>query len=301
MKKRYIGIALAALGLGVLTLIRFGYPPMDAEVQPPTPDTILEQTVDEAVEKVMVQYEAEQKEKDAEIAALKEQLEELSSMVETDIQPQASSSQPEAPAPAAPAPSAQVSAPSVPDQPVQELADASPKKTSTPSYASESEGTVFTFEAFGDRAPEPVQESHPDETVDTPSDDFDYTLEEFADEVFYWTNVIREEHGLPAFEQDPILDEMAQVRATEGEHMTHTRPDGSTPDTIFHEYDTDLVCTGENLAGAGPSPKSVAYGFLETSHRENVLNPKATHLGIGCRWSETVIGDRIAVLQLFAK
>lgn len=63
MKKRYIGIALAALGLGVLTLIRFGYPPMDAEVQPPTPDTILEQTVDEAVEKVMVQYEAEQKEK----------------------------------------------------------------------------------------------------------------------------------------------------------------------------------------------------------------------------------------------
>lgn len=305
MKRRYIGIGIAvmALCLGVFTSVHFGYLPMGAAVQPSVGDPMIQQSVDEAVEKAETQYRAERQEKDVQIAALKGQLEELTDRLEKESDPQAPGSQQDMPVSADPGPSEPASAaPAAPIPPVQQQSvGISSETTSPPPQTSQSEGLIFTFEATGNGAPELIQKSNAEDVPADPADDFDYTLEEFAEEVFYWTNVIREEHGLPVFVQDPVLDEMAQIRATEGERMTHTRPDGSTPDTIFDEYDTELVCTGENITGAGGTPKSVAYGFLETSHRENILNPKATHLGIGCRWSETVIGDRIAVLQLFAE
>ena len=50
------------------------------------------------------------------------------------------------------------------------------------------------------------------------------------------------EAGAPPLELNPTLSEMAQARKDENKgKMTHIRPDGSTADTIFKEYDTDLT------------------------------------------------------------
>lgn len=132
---------------------------------------------------------------------------------------------------------------------------------------------------------------------------FSYDPESFAAEVLRLTNEAREEAGLPALETDPVLTEMAQARMEEtGGKLTHTRPDGSTPDTIFGEYDAGLRCTGEIIMSTSRSPRAVVDGFLGSpAHRENLLNPEHRYVGIGTAWGETPAGPGSAVLELFAK
>lgn len=132
---------------------------------------------------------------------------------------------------------------------------------------------------------------------------FSYDPESFAAEVLRLTNEAREEAGIPALETDPVLTEMAQARMEEtGGKLTHTRPDGSTPDTIFGEYDAGLRCTGEIIMSTSRRPRAVVDGFLGSpAHRENLLNPEHRYVGIGTAWGETPAGPGIAVLELFAK
>lgn len=130
--------------------------------------------------------------------------------------------------------------------------------------------------------------------------DFPYTLEEFAQLHLEETNKIREENGLSALKTDSTLTEMAQKRIEE--YLGgHKRADGSEWYTIFDEYDTTLKPTGENWTGGGGTPETSARGFLQTSHRQNVLSEDAQYIGIGVKWVDTVVGPRIAVLQLYAK
>ncbi len=134
------------------------------------------------------------------------------------------------------------------------------------------------------------------------TEEFPYTLESFAEEVLRLTNEARAEAGAPPLELDPTLNEMAQARKDENKgKMTHIRPDGTTADTIFKEYDTDLTCTGEIIMSTAQSPEAIVNGFLAgKSHRENLLNPGHKYVGIGVSWGETPAGTGIAVLELFA-
>lgn len=167
-------------------------------------------------------------------------------------------------------------------------------------------------EEFWVWAPEqPPEEPQPDIEVQPaepakpakPEDDFSYDLETFAAEVLRLTNEARTEAGAPALETDPILTQMAQARMEEsGGKLSHTRPDGTTPDTIFWEYDTSLTCTGEIIMSTSRSPQAIVNGFLASpSHRANLLDPNHQYAGIGVAWGETPAGPGIAVLELFAK
>ena len=153
--------------------------------------------------------------------------------------------------------------------------------------------------------PQPDIEVQPAEPAKPakPEDDFSYDLETFAAEVLRLTNQARTEAGAPALETDPILTRMAQARMEEsGGKLTHTRPDGTTPDTIFQEYDTELTCTGEIIMSTSRSPQAIVNGFLASpSHRANLLDPNHKYAGIGVAWGETPAGPGIAVLELFAK
>lgn len=142
---------------------------------------------------------------------------------------------------------------------------------------------------------EPIEAAKPE--------DFPYDLETFAAEVLRLTNEARAEVGAPALETDPVLSQMAQARMEEtGGKLSHIRPDGSTPDTIFWEYDTQLICTGEIIMSTSRSPQAIVNGFLASpSHRANMLDPNHKYVGIGVAWGETPAGPGIAVLELFAK
>lgn len=146
-------------------------------------------------------------------------------------------------------------------------------------------------------------ESEKPQPKQTEQTDFPYTLESFAEEVLRLTNEARAEAGAPPLETDPVLSEMAQARKDENnKKMTHTRPDGTTADTIFQEYDTSLTCTGEIIISTCSSPEAVVNGFLSSpAHKKNMLNPDHKYAGIGVSWGETPAGKGIAVLELFAK
>lgn len=132
------------------------------------------------------------------------------------------------------------------------------------------------------------------------SGDFNYTLEEFAALHLLEVNRIRAEYGVPELLSDPVLTEMAMQRAAEYS-PGHKRADGSEWYTIFDEYDSGLRPTGENMSAAGGSPESSARGFLTSAgHSANLLNPDAEYIGVGVVWVDTVIGPRIAVIELFA-
>lgn len=197
--------------------------------------------------------------------------------------------------------------------------------TAAPAYAAEE---VFSFEmvyvgearednlkSSGQRDIIPPQTVVMVESQDQPKDaatflpeqpadsGFPYTLGSFGEEVLRLTNEARAAAGSPPLEADPTLTEMAQARMEENwGRLTHTRPDGTTPDTIFGEYDTDLICTGEIIMSSSRSPQAIVNGFLASpSHRENLLNPDHRYVGIGTSWGETPAGTGIAVLELFAK
>lgn len=149
---------------------------------------------------------------------------------------------------------------------------------------------------------QPVEPMKPAKPADS-KEDFPYDLETFAAEVLRLTNEARAEAGAPALETDPVLTRMAQARMEEsGGKLSHTRPDGTTPDTIFQEYDTELTCTGEIIMSTSRSPQAIVNGFLASpSHRANLLDPNHKYAGIGVAWGETPAGPGIAVLELFAK
>lgn len=95
-------------------------------------------------------------------------------------------------------------------------------------------------------------------------------------------NQIRAYYGLSKLTADPSLMAFAQVRANECKQMGvygHVRPDGTT------------VGKAEN-AGMSHTAGVSVFGFYSSArHRENMLNPNITKIGIGFAGGEFWIQD----------
>lgn len=103
--------------------------------------------------------------------------------------------------------------------------------------------------------------------------------ENFPQEVLRLVNVERSKVGLSPLKFSKDLAASAYVRAVElPTKFSHTRPDGSKCFTAMAKRGHIL---GENLAGGQTSPKQVVKAWMDSeSHRENILNPKFTELGV---------------------
>lgn len=75
------------------------------------------------------------------------------------------------------------------------------------------------------------------------------------------------------------LEASAYVRAVElPRKFSHTRPNGTRCFTAMPQRGHIL---GENLAGGQKSPQQVVQAWMDSkTHRENILNPKFTELGV---------------------
>ena len=180
--------------------------------------------------------------------------------------------------------------------------------SAAPAYARE----VFTFEAApesGSRAEEqstPVWEApgterqEPDGYEWTPSEPEWVDLDAYAQEVLTLTNARREAAGLNPLSADPVLTEMAMLRARElEESYSHTRPSGENCKTVFREFETDLRFWGENAAKGNRTPEAVMEAWMGSQgHRENLLREDAEYLGVGVWQDEDGI---LYWVQLFAK
>ena len=108
-------------------------------------------------------------------------------------------------------------------------------------------------------------------------------LEVLANDVFELTNVERLNAGLPAFARMRPLTRAAEERAYEIiESFSHTRPDGRSFVTVFNQFSVPHTFAGENLATGQRIAADVVAAWMESQgHRENILNNRFMHIGIG--------------------
>ena len=177
-----------------------------------------------------------------------------------------------------------------------------------PAYA----GEVITFEAVPESGSKAEKQSAPvweaPETERQEPDGYEWTppelepadLAAYAQEVLTLTNARREAAGLNPLSADPVLTEMAMLRARElEESYSHTRPSGENCKTVFGEFETDLRFWGENAAKGNRTPEAVVEAWMDSpGHRENLLREDAGYLGVGVSQDEDGI---LYWVQLFAK
>ena len=280
MKKKITAILLA-----IALLAGCEITPAPAQENTPDIDAIVQQSV----EKAIAQYEETQKEKDAEIAGLKAQLEELTSQVEEPsdtAEPTETAPAEESPAPA----SSQSGEPKTQPEPEQE----EPEPQSEPEESAPAQSAVsssrydgfdlrnmypaFVWENFqpieGEQSSDDVwvlEYEDEEEPQNTPG----FLREDDAWMVTQLINQEREAHGLDTLPVDDDLMELAAVRAVElweGEY-SHTRPDG----TKVSEH----RC-GENIGRRDSAQAQVTSWMNSEGHRKNNLSERYHHIGAGC-------------------
>ena len=103
--------------------------------------------------------------------------------------------------------------------------------------------------------------------------------ENFQLEVLRLVNKERAKVGAAPLRFAKDLAASAYVRAVElPTKFSHTRPNGTK---CFTAMPTRGHILGENLAGGQTSPKQVVQAWMDSkTHRDNILNPKYTDLGV---------------------
>ena len=103
--------------------------------------------------------------------------------------------------------------------------------------------------------------------------------ENFPMEVLRLVNKERAKVGASPLKFARDLEASAYVRAVElPRKFSHTRPNGTRCFTAMPQRGHIL---GENLAGGQKSPQQVVQAWMDSkTHRENILNPKFTELGV---------------------
>ncbi|HIY08594.1 MAG TPA: hypothetical protein H9680_04580 [Firmicutes bacterium] len=147
-------------------------------------------------------------------------------------------------------------------------------------------------------APE-TELQEPDGHEWTPPEPECVNLDAYAQEVLTLANAQREAAGLNPLSADPVLTEMAMLRARElEESYSHTRLSGENCKTVFGEFETDLRFWGENAAKGNRTPEAVVEAWMDSpGHRENLLREDAGYLGVGVWQDEDGI---LYWVQLFA-
>ncbi|MBE5946173.1 MAG: hypothetical protein E7259_04400 [Lachnospiraceae bacterium] len=106
----------------------------------------------------------------------------------------------------------------------------------------------------------------------------------WAYEVLNILNQERVAEGLTPLSMDKDMLELSMLRAAEcNVCYGHYRPNGGTYYEPFWELPAVNYYCGENIAMGQTSPSEVMEAWMESDgHRENILNPDYTSVGIGC-------------------
>ena len=244
----------------------------------------MEAIIQQSVAEVIAQYEETQREKDAEIAGLKAQLEELTfqaketsdaaelpKTVPAEEVPAPASSQPEEPEPQ---PDTEESAP-IQSSTASSRYDGFDLRNLYPAYIWEGfqpmegdQSGSASWETDGSWEQDYVEDNYEEPPFGT-------LLEEDALKVIRLTNQERENHGLEPLEIDYDLMALAETRAEETSiKYSHERPDGTRVSQMGYY--------GENLGAKTSAEKQVASWMSSEGHRANILREQYHRIGVGC-------------------
>lgn len=98
------------------------------------------------------------------------------------------------------------------------------------------------------------------------------------------TNALRAQNGLPALKPSRQLNAAAAAHAADmarNDYYGHTSPNGGTERDRMSAAGYDACSSRENIAWGQSSDVAVTQAWIDSpAHRRNILNPKATDVGI---------------------
>jgi len=98
------------------------------------------------------------------------------------------------------------------------------------------------------------------------------------------TNKEREKQGLPALEENSLLDEAAQRKGADMfafNYWAHTSPSGRDPWDFFKEAGYNYVVAGENLAKDFSNPEAVVEAWMKSpTHKANIVDSRFKEIGV---------------------
>ena len=119
-------------------------------------------------------------------------------------------------------------------------------------------------------------------------------LKEVEELIWHFTNDVRRQHGLPAVSLEASLSKVClaySLDMLDRHFFSHTNPEGLTAVARLQSfYQGPIFGWGENIwAGSSlnaVSPVALARHILDAwlyspGHRQNILGPAYTHMGIG--------------------
>ncbi|GIP64831.1 serine protease [Virgibacillus pantothenticus] len=182
------------------------------------------------------------------------------------------------------------------------------QKTERPEANQPAEQTKQTEQTPNGQKPaakQPVQQENPNEQKvqeqekQEPTQADKSELSQFEQEVVDLTNQERAKQGLPALKVDKELSKVAREKsrdmATNG-YFAHNSPTYGSPFDMMKKYGISYSAAGENIAKGQRSPQEVVNAWMNSQgHRENIMNAKFTHIGVGYvqqgnHWTQQFIG-----------
>ncbi|OGY26848.1 MAG: hypothetical protein A2Z11_01560 [Candidatus Woykebacteria bacterium RBG_16_43_9] len=125
-------------------------------------------------------------------------------------------------------------------------------------------------------------------------------------EVVNLTNAERTSNGLSTLKINNDLNKGAQLKAKdmfEDDYWAHFAPDGTSPWYFFGLVNYKYTWAGENLARDFATSGGVVAAWMasKAGHRENLLNPNFTEIGVAVVDGNLQGEDTTLVVQLFGR
>lgn len=103
--------------------------------------------------------------------------------------------------------------------------------------------------------------------------------------IIKWTNVQRQEYGLPPLKENLKLDSSAKTKVEDmfnKQYFEHLSPSGAGISDLVNAVGYEYILIGENLAmGNFESSEKLVKAWMDSlGHRENILNSKYTEIGV---------------------
>lgn len=113
------------------------------------------------------------------------------------------------------------------------------------------------------------------------------------------TNQERTSRGLGALKESSLLDQSATLKGQDmfaKDYWSHFAPDGTSPWYFFKQVGYNYNWAGENLARDFSTSSGVISGWMASQgHRDNMLNPNFTDIGISVQ-NGTLGGDQTTLV-----
>lgn len=132
-----------------------------------------------------------------------------------------------------------------------------------------------------------------------------YASDITTSKVIELTNARREKLGLTTLTQNSLLSRAAEAKAKnmfKEQYWAHYAPDGTSPWFFVRSEGYSYVAAGENLGKDFSDSESLVQAWMDSpTHRDNLLQPRYTEIGVAVVNGELFGYETTLVVQLFGE